>query len=97
MVLLPIYPQLGVNENTLKNLEFVFPDLTTQKSIAKVLSDLDAKIELNNRINRELEAMAKTLYDYWFVQFDFPNEQGKPYKSSGGKMVYNAEWIFRRY
>lgn len=65
--------------------------LSTQKSIAKVLSDLDAKIELNNRINRELEAMAKTLYDYWFVQFDFPNEQGKPYKSSGGKMVYNAD------
>jgi type I restriction enzyme S subunit len=52
---------------------------------------LDAKIELNNKINQELEAMAKTLYDYWFVQFDFPNEQGKPYKSSGGKMVYNAE------
>jgi len=62
-----------------------------QRKIAKVLSDLDAKIELNNRINRELEAMAKTLYDYWFVQFDFPNEQGKPYKSSGGKMVYNKE------
>lgn len=80
-----------VNENTLKNLEFVFPDLHTQKSIAKVLSDLDAKIELNNKINRELEAMAKTLYDYWFVQFDFPNEDGKPYKSSGGKMVYNPE------
>ncbi len=77
----------------------IHKDLPTQKSIAKVLSDLDAKIELNNRINRELEAMAKTLYDYWFVQFDFPfdfaqgkpNEQGKPYKSSGGKMVYNAE------
>ena len=66
-------------------------DFIDQKSIAKVLSDLDAKIELNNRINRELEAMAKTLYDYWFVQFDFPNEQSKPYKSSGGKMVYNAE------
>lgn len=74
-------------------------DIKTQKSIAKVLSDLDAKIELNNRINRELEAMAKMLYDYWFVQFDFPfdfaqgkpNEQGKPFKSSGGKMVYNAE------
>ncbi|MBN2634911.1 MAG: restriction endonuclease subunit S [Prolixibacteraceae bacterium] len=66
-------------------------DYNDQKSIAKVLSDLDAKIELNNRINRELEAMAKTLYDYWFVQFDFPNEQGKPYKSSGGKMMYNAE------
>lgn len=67
-----------------------FP-IFTQKSIAKVLSVLDAKIELNNRINRELEALAKTLYDYWFVQFDFPNEQGKPYKSSGGKMVYNTE------
>jgi type I restriction enzyme, S subunit len=74
-------------------LDFPIPNfpLSTQKSIAKVLSDLDAKIELNNKINRELEAMAKTLYDYWFVQFDFPNQDGKPYKSSGGKMVYNAE------
>lgn len=80
-----------VNENSLKNLDFIFPDLPTQKSIAKVLSDLDAKIELNNKINRELEAMAKTLYDYWFVQFDFPDANGRPYKSSGGKMVYNAE------
>lgn len=76
----------------LKNIDIDVPEcFETQKSIAKVLSDLDAKIELNNRINRELEAMAKTLYDYWFVQFDFPNEQGKPYKSSGGKMVYNKE------
>ena len=74
-------------------LDFPIPNfpIPTQKSIAKVLSDLDAKIALNNSINRELEAMAKTLYDYWFVQFDFPNEHGKPYKSSGGKMVYNAE------
>ena len=76
----------------------IHSDLPTQRSIAKVLSDLDAKIELNNKINRELEAMAKTLYDYWFVQFDFPTPPsstsgivGKPYKSSGGKMVYNAE------
>src|SRR5690554_1075715 len=71
-----------------------FPVLKFNKQsslITKVLSDLDAKIELNNKINRELEAMAKTLYDYWFVQFDFPNANGKPYKSSGGKMVYNAE------
>lgn len=60
-----------------------------QQKIAAVLSVLDDKIELNNKINTELEAMAKTLYDYWFVQFDFPNEKGKPYKSSGGKMVYN--------
>lgn len=77
--------------NSYYDLKIKLPDLPTQKSIAKVLSDLDAKIELNNKINRELEAMAKTLYDYWFVQFDFPDEEGKPYKSSGGKMVYNAE------
>jgi type I restriction enzyme, S subunit len=63
---------------------------SAQQKIADILSCLDKKIELNNRINAELEAMAKTLYDYWFVQFDFPNEEGKPYKSSGGKMVYNT-------
>lgn len=83
------FPQITFD--VLKTLQIWLPDLPTQKSIAKVLSDLDAKIELNNRINRELEAMAKTLYDYWFVQFDFPDANGKPYKSSGGKMVYNAE------
>lgn len=64
-------------------------DLFSQQKIASVLSTLDSKIELNNKINTELEAMAKTLYDYWFVQFDFPNESGKPYKSNGGEMVYN--------
>ncbi|HDT4313758.1 TPA: hypothetical protein ACG6IL_002026, partial [Escherichia coli] len=53
-------------------------------------SVIDKKIALNNRINTELEAMAKTLYDYWFVQFDFPDANGKPYKTSGGKMEYNA-------
>jgi type I restriction enzyme S subunit len=70
---------------------FLIPDfnLSTQQKIASVLSTLDKKIELNNKINKELESMAKTLYDYWFVQFDFPNENGKPYKSLGGKMVYN--------
>ncbi|MFM6309431.1 MAG: hypothetical protein ACKPGB_14375, partial [Dolichospermum sp.] len=62
-----------------------------QKKIASVLSSLDDKIELNNRINSELENLAKTIYDYWFVQFDFPDENGKPYKSCGGKMVYNQE------
>jgi type I restriction enzyme S subunit len=67
------------------------PQLTEQKKISKILSDLDSKIELNNQINAELEDMAKTIYDYWFVQFDFPNENGKPYKSSGGKMVWNEE------
>lgn len=62
-----------------------------QKSISSVLSSLDDKIELNNKINRELEAVAKTLYDYWFVQFNFPDKNGKPYKSSGGKMVWNEQ------
>lgn len=65
-------------------------DRDQQQKIAAVLSFFDAKIDCNNRINAELEAMAKTLYDYWFVQFDFPDANGKPYKSSGGKMVYNA-------
>ena len=79
-----------VNESTLKLYDILLPQEKQQKKIANVLLALDKKIELNNRINAELEAMAKTLYDYWFVQFDFPNEEGKPYKSSGGKMVYNT-------
>ena len=65
-------------------------DKEKQKRLVASLLAIDQKIELNNRINAELESMAKTLYDYWFVQFDFPNEEGKPYKSSGGKMVYNS-------
>ena len=59
--------------------------------ISKILDNIDQKIQTNNQINQELEAMAKTLYDYWFVQFDFPDQNGKPYKSSGGKMVYNQD------
>jgi type I restriction enzyme S subunit len=67
------------------------PDIETQNKIAKALYSLDQKIAINTRINAELEAMAKQLYDYWFVQFDFPDENGKPYKSSGGKMVWNEK------
>lgn len=63
----------------------------TQKQIANVLFSIDKKIDNNNAIAAELEGMAKDLYDYWFVQFDFPDENGKPYKSSGGKMVWNEE------
>lgn len=70
------FPVLDFNQNS--------------KLLTRLISFLDEKIIINNRINAELEAMAKTLYDYWFVQFDFPNEEGKPYKSSGGKMVYNT-------
>lgn len=79
-----------VNEGALKRQEVLVPKAKHhQKLIAATLSMLDDKIELNNQMNAELEAMTKTLYDYWFVQFEFPNENGKPYKSSGGKMVYN--------
>ncbi len=80
-----------VNENALKISDFLIPDLEEQRRIANILSAIDDKIQINNQINQELEAMAKTLYDYWFVQFDFPDKNGKPYKSSGGKMVYNPE------
>ena len=66
-------------------------DFESQQKISAVLSSLDDKIALNNRINAKLEQMAKRLYDYWFVQFDFPNADGKPYKSTGGKMVWNKE------
>ena len=62
-----------------------------QVKIAGVLKSIDKKINNNNQINTQLEELAKTIYDYWFLQFEFPNEQGKPYKSSGGKMVYNEQ------
>ena len=81
-----------VSKGVIENLVIEIPkDLKEQQKIASVLSALDSKIELNNRINAELEAMAKTLYDYWFVQFDFPDKNGKPYKTSDGKMVWNEE------
>ena len=62
-----------------------------QNNIVAILQGLERKIAINRQINQNLEAMAKQLYDYWFVQFDFPNENGKPYKSSGGKMVWNEK------
>ena len=79
-----------INLKTFDLMEIEIHDtIPKQCKVTKILSDLDKKIELNNKINSELEAMAKLIYDYWFVQFDFPDEKGKPYKSSGGKMVYN--------
>lgn len=87
---------------SIQNFKVPVPEAKEWQGIFKTLSDLDSKIELNNKINAELESMAKLLYDYWFVQFDFPDANGKPYKSSGGKMVYNEElrrvipegWVF---
>ena len=83
------YP--SIRPEDIGNLSFMFPDIDIQNKIADILTSIDKKIQINNQINQELEAMAKTLYDYWFVQFDFPDQNGRPYKSSGGKMVYNPE------
>ncbi|MGV3030427.1 restriction endonuclease subunit S [Streptococcus suis] len=83
--------QKAITIDHLKSIELDLPTLEAQNNISNILKNIDQKVALNNQINEELEAMAKTLYDYWFVQFDFPNENGKPYKSSGGKMVYNDQ------
>ena len=81
----------GISAKTFKNIKILIPDLEKQQAISKILLAIDQKIQINNQINQELEAMAKTLYDYWFVQFDFPDQNGKPYKLSGGNMVYHPE------
>ena len=81
----------NLNSNDIKNYKINLPNKKIQKNIANFLCNIDEKIELNNKINFELENLAKTLYDYWFVQFDFPDEFGRPYKSSGGKMIYNEK------
>lgn len=78
-----------VNEGALKRQLILVPNISIQKKIASVLSSLDDKIEINNKINASLQAIGQTLYKYWFMQFDFPDENGNPYKSSGGKMVYS--------
>lgn len=81
----------NINAKTFADCPIILPSREQQDYLVRVLSSLEDKIQINNQINQELEAMAKTLYDYWFVQFDFPDQNGKPYKSSGGKMVYNPE------
>ena len=80
-----------LSNDTIGNIPVLLPSIEEQHTIGKVLADIDSKIELNKQINDNLEAMARQLYDYWFVQFDFPNEEGKPYKSSGGAMVWNEK------
>lgn len=84
------YP--SINPSDIENMEInIIDDLEQQREIVAILKSIDKKIENNNKINEELESMAKTIYDYWFLQFEFPNEEGKPYKSNGGKMVWNEE------
>ena len=82
----------GVNRNELHEMAVpAIEDKQSQIAVRNLLWAIEEKIDLNNKINAELEAMAKLIYDYWFVQFDFPDANGKPYKSSGGKMVFNEE------
>ncbi|WP_035345251.1 restriction endonuclease subunit S [Haploplasma modicum] len=81
----------NLNSDDIKNFDIDLKTREEQDKISNLLYSLDIKIRNNNRINAELETMAKTLYDYWFLQFEFPNEEGKPYKSSGGKMIWNEE------
>ena len=81
----------SLNTKIMNSIELDLLPRENQDKIANILSAIDDKIQINNQINQELEAMVKTLYDYWFVQFDFPDQNGKPYKSSGGKMVYHPE------
>jgi type I restriction enzyme S subunit len=81
----------SLNENIFSYLDLILPEYKQQVKIGDLLYLINSKIELNHRINAELESLAKTIYDYWFVQFDFPNADGKPYKSSGGEMVYVEE------
>ena len=82
----PILPK-----SVFEEIEIHLPGMKKQKDVVSILYALDRKIELNKQINDNLEEMAKQLYDYWFVQFDFPNEEGMPYKSSGGEMVWNEK------
>lgn len=81
----------NINAKTFADCPIILPPRAQQDYLVRVFSSLEEKIQTNNQINQELEVMAKTLYDYWFVQFDFPDQNGKPYKSSGGKMIYNSE------
>ena len=83
--------QPKLTKDNLNSIPLKIHDIKTQQRISTILFVMDSKIKLNNKINAELEAMIETLYGYWFVQFDFPDENGKPYKSSGGEMVWNED------
>ena len=78
-----------LSNDTLNSIPVILPEISIQEKIGDIFSSIDRKIALNKKINAKLEAMAKRLYDYWFVQFDYPDKNGKPYKTSGGKMVWN--------
>ena len=81
----------GISQPILLSMPLALPPIKEQRKIGKLYKMIHRKIKLNEKINFELENIAKTIYDYWFLQFEFPNDEGKPYKSSGGKMVWNEE------
>lgn len=83
--------QDNINIDYLTTLKFKVPQKPYQDKIVNILSAIDLKTEINNKINIELESMAKTLFDYWFIQFDFPDKDGKPYRTSGGTMIWNED------
>ena len=80
----------GIRQEEFRKINILIPSYEEQKKIASVLSALDDKIALNKKMNQKLEAMAKRLYDYWFVQYDFPDKNGHPYKTTGGPMTYTV-------
>ena len=80
-----------LSKSTFEEIVIPMPERSIQDNVVGILKSIDDKIENNKRICFELEAMAKTIYDYWFVQFDFPDENGKPYHTSGGEMVWNEQ------
>ena len=81
----------GIKQSEFRQILIILPPFSEQKAIARILSSLDDKIKLNQRMNKTLEAIAQAIFKRWFIDFEFPNEEGKPYKSSGGEMVYNEE------
>lgn len=83
--------QKALTMQMLSEIDIQLPPIEYQKSVVTILKSIEDKISNNNKINAELESLAKTIYDYWFLQFEFPNEEGKPYKSSGGKIVWNED------
>lgn len=81
----------SLNTKLMDSIKLILLNRSEQDRVAEFLGNIDAKIEINNKINEQLELMAKSIYNYWFLQFDFPDKNGKPYKSSGGKMIWNGE------
>lgn len=87
------YP--SIKPSDLENIELTLPTLLVQQKISKVLTTIDEKIELNHKINAKLEQIAQKIYEYWFLQFDFPDENNNPYRSNGGNMLYNSEMNYQ--